>query len=225
MFPQFESVKLAKHPQWKICHVHVNLHRNVKRHIEVPKSLGEIFSEIFRLTFFDNFTRIFRRIILRMMFHYPSKFCVLPIGPLETNFAEILIEIWFIFLWRKWILQCFLQNGSHVVWATYLPTSRTFFAPIILQIICSSCSCSGSPTIMPWGCCSLACTNKSKRYAIKTMENVSLSDAVWSHCNYTVAKASDAELWCFLWSVPEPTIEQTPVIWYAIAPIMTSLQW
>ena len=29
-------------------------------------------------------------------------------------------------------------------------------------------------------------------------------------------KASDAELWCFLWSAPEPTIEQTmetPVIW------------
>ena len=31
-------------------------------------------------------------------------------------------------------------------------------------------------------------------------------------------KASDAELWCFLWSAPEPTGEQTmetPVFWYA----------
>ena len=41
-------------------------------------------------------------------------------------------------------------------------------------------------------------------------------------------KASDAELWCFLWSAPEPTVGQTmekPVIWDAIALTMTSLQW
>ena len=40
------------------------------------------------------------------------------------------------------------------------------------------------------------------------------------------AKASDAELWCFLWSAPEQTVEQTtgtPVIWDAIVLIMTSL--
>ena len=33
-------------------------------------------------------------------------------------------------------------------------------------------------------------------------------------------KASDAELWCYLWPAPEPTVEQTmetPVIWDAIA--------
>ena len=38
--------------------------------------------------------------------------------------------------------------------------------------------------------------------------------------------ASDVELWCFLWSAPEQTFEQTietPVIWDTIAPIMTSL--
>ena len=38
-------------------------------------------------------------------------------------------------------------------------------------------------------------------------------------------KARDAELWCFLWSVPEQTVEQTivaPVIWDAIVLIMTS---
>ena len=41
-------------------------------------------------------------------------------------------------------------------------------------------------------------------------------------------KASDAELWCFLWSAPEQTVEQTreaPVILDAIALIMTSLLW
>ena len=42
----------------------------------------------------------------------------------------------------------------------------------------------------------------------------------------SLAKASDAELWCFLLSTPEQTIEQTmetPVIWNAIALIMMSL--
>ena len=43
-----------------------------------------------------------------------------------------------------------------------------------------------------------------------------------------LTKAGDAELWCFLWSSPEQTVEQTIlrlVIWDAIAPIMTSLWW
>ena len=34
-----------------------------------------------------------------------------------------------------------------------------------------------------------------------------------------LTKASDAELWCFLWSAPEQTVDQTietPVIWDAI---------
>ena len=41
-----------------------------------------------------------------------------------------------------------------------------------------------------------------------------------------LTKASDTELWWFLWSAPEQTFEQTidrPVIWDAIALIMTSL--
>ena len=39
-------------------------------------------------------------------------------------------------------------------------------------------------------------------------------------------KASDVELWCFLWSAPEQTVEwtiETSVIWDAIALIMTSV--
>ena len=39
-----------------------------------------------------------------------------------------------------------------------------------------------------------------------------------------LTKASDAELWCFLWSAPEQTFEktvETPVIWDAIALSMT----
>ena len=41
-------------------------------------------------------------------------------------------------------------------------------------------------------------------------------------------KASDAELWCFLWYASEATVEKTmktPVIWDAIPLIMTSLYW
>ena len=41
-------------------------------------------------------------------------------------------------------------------------------------------------------------------------------------------KASDADLWCFLWAAPEPTVEQTvetPVVWDSIALIMTLLYW
>ena len=39
-------------------------------------------------------------------------------------------------------------------------------------------------------------------------------------------KASDAELWCFLWSAPEQMVQETieaPVIWDAIALIMTPM--
>ena len=41
-----------------------------------------------------------------------------------------------------------------------------------------------------------------------------------------LTKASDADLWYFLWSTPELTVEQTietPVIWDAITLIMTSM--
>ena len=41
-----------------------------------------------------------------------------------------------------------------------------------------------------------------------------------------LTKASDAELWYFLWFVREQTVQQTtesPVIWGTIARIMTSL--
>ena len=49
-----------------------------------------------------------------------------------------------------------------------------------------------------------------------------------SHRRIPITKTSDAELWYFLWSVPEQMAEQTvetPVIWDAIVPIMASLLW
>ena len=47
-----------------------------------------------------------------------------------------------------------------------------------------------------------------------------------SHRWIPITKASDAEVWNCLWSAPEQTVEQTiktPVIWYAIVLIVTSL--
>ena len=47
-----------------------------------------------------------------------------------------------------------------------------------------------------------------------------------NHQGIPLIKASDAELWCFLWYVAEQTAEQArqmPVIWYAIALIVTLL--
>ena len=46
------------------------------------------------------------------------------------------------------------------------------------------------------------------------------------HRGITLTKTSDAGLWCFLWFAPEQAVEQTidtPVIWDAIALIMTLL--
>ena len=46
------------------------------------------------------------------------------------------------------------------------------------------------------------------------------------HRWFPLTKANNAALWCFLWFAPEQTAEQpieTPVIWDAIALIMTSL--
>ena len=43
-----------------------------------------------------------------------------------------------------------------------------------------------------------------------------------------LTKVSHVELWCFLWCIPEQTVERTvemPVIWDSIALIVTSLQW
>ena len=49
-----------------------------------------------------------------------------------------------------------------------------------------------------------------------------------SHWWIPLTNASDTELWHFLWSVSEQTVEQTIgtlVIWDAVALIMMSLQW
>ena len=55
-----------------------------------------------------------------------------------------------------------------------------------------------------------------------------LLEEIIGHQWIPLVNASDAELWCFLWSAPEQTLEhtiRTPVILDAIVLIMTSLKW
>ena len=59
-----------------------------------------------------------------------------------------------------------------------------------------------------------------------------VTDPLWGesadHRWIPLTEASNAERWYFPWSAPGQTVEQTietPVIWDAIAFIMTSLQW
>ena len=40
--------------------------------------------------------------------------------------------------------------------------------------------------------------------------------------SFPLTKVSDVEVWCFLWSAPEQTVEETPMIWDETALIITS---
>ena len=77
------------------------------------------------------------------------------------------------------------------------------------------------------------CTNRKIDMTTSANGNIfHVTDCLWgefaSHLWIALTKASDAELWWFLWSVPAQMVKQTterPVIWDAIALIMTSLLW
>ena len=70
-------------------------------------------------------------------------------------------------------------------------------------------------------------------YFMMTSSNVNIirvTGPLWGesidHRLIPLTKASDTELWCFLWSVPEQMVVQTietPVTWAAIALTVTSL--
>ena len=80
--------------------------------------------------------------------------------------------------------------------------------------------------------CNVAC-NATSSVIIMTSSNrnfFGVTDPLWGestgHRWIPLTKASDAELWCFLGSTPEQTIEQTieaSVIWVTIVLIMASL--
>ena len=55
-----------------------------------------------------------------------------------------------------------------------------------------------------------------------------LWDESIGHRWFPLTKDIDAELWCFIWCSPQQTVEQTietPMIWGAMALIVTSLWW
>ena len=65
-----------------------------------------------------------------------------------------------------------------------------------------------------------------KDYVLMRDSTVLLCGGFTGHQWIPRTKANDAVFWCFLWSGPEPTVEQTketPVIWDAIALTMRSL--
>ena len=77
--------------------------------------------------------------------------------------------------------------------------------------------------------------NALARYSMMMSSNASIFRIIgplWveftSHRWIPLTKTSDAELWCLHLSAPEQTVEltiETPVIWDAIALIITSLQY
>ena len=72
-----------------------------------------------------------------------------------------------------------------------------------------------------WHCWQLFLGNREwKLYKMSHLEKFNIG-----HRCISLTKASHAELWCFLWSGSQQTVEETietPVIWDAIALIMTS---
>ena len=78
------------------------------------------------------------------------------------------------------------------------------------------------------GTCTNLCTFITRwRHQIETFSHYC---PLWGECTgdrwIPLTKSSDADLWCFLWSAPVQTVEQTiekTVIWDVISFIMTSL--
>ena len=69
-----------------------------------------------------------------------------------------------------------------------------------------------------WQCLDMATSSKGNIFRV--------TGPLWGESTgdwlITLTKASDVELWCFLWSAPEQTVEQTfemPVIWDASHPV------
>ena len=119
------------------------------------------------------------------------------------------------FQWRKCIWECLLQNVGHFVSAS-----------LHKQLSASRKQFSQKPNPSYW--------NSQfwyKRFMMTSSNGnfLRVTGPLWGestgHRWIPFTKASDAVLWCFLWSVSEQTVEQTIetlVIWDAIALIMAS---
>ena len=144
---------------------------------------------------------------------------ILLIGPLGTNFSEILIEI-HTFSFKKMHLKM-----SSAKWRPFCIGLNVLIEWLLVE---------------PYGGMGLnqhqvmAWTLMAQRhYLMMTSSNVNIfrvTGSLWGESTgdrwIPLPKAGDAELWCFLWSAAEEIVEQTievPGTWDAIALIMMSL--
>ena len=89
------------------------------------------------------------------------------------------------------------------------------------------------PGLLAWASLSFMIGSWLHVYIMMTPSNGNIFRITGPLCGETtgqrripLTKASDAKLWCFLWSAPEETVQPTiemPVIWDAIASIMAPL--
>ena len=86
------------------------------------------------------------------------------------------------------------------------------------------CDCSGTMDILHNMLIAMTTSSNGNIFRV----TVPLCGEFTGHRWIPLTKACDAELWCFLWSAPEQAVEWTiemPMIWDAIAFMITSLQW
>ena len=157
------------------------------------------------------------------------------IGLLETNVSEILIEI-YTFPSKKIRLQILSPNwwsfclGRNVLIGVGMVKvgKHLYVNASTVQHICIEAHNPQQATVVEVGwfmstCCVLIMTSLN--------ENIfRVIGPMWGESTglrwIPLTKANDAEIWCFLWSTPEQTVEQTvetPVNWKAIAIIMRLL--
>ena len=140
------------------------------------------------------------------------------------------------FLIRNSVWKCHLQNDSHIISVRTCKQKRPFNVFPVCGLSLSYClHIMGTlrPTqnsnlfadncyFLVWKLVMVTSSNESNFRV-----NGPLCGEFTDHRWIPLTKANDAELWCFPWSAPEPTVEQTMetlVIWDTTALIMTSLQ-
>ena len=142
---------------------------------------------------------------------------ILLIGPLWTNFSEILIEI-HTFSFKEVYLKICLEHDGVIKWK-HFPCYWDFVRGIHQWPV----NCPHKGRVMR--SFDVFFDMHLKKQSSK-QSRCPLCRQFTGHWWIPLTEASDAELWCFLWSAPEQTVEQTietPLIWDAIVLIMTSL--
>ena len=148
----------------------------------------------------------------------------------ENKFEFVICRMRIILFWLSWDA---ISNEYYYIW--HRPSVRVYlmkyaqFCHVFFwsdYIMSTRWFCDLSFTnvkVNALGQCMMTSSNGNVFRATGPLWGESTSDR-WIR----LTKASDAELWCFLWSPPEHTIEQpneTQVIWEAILLIITSLLW